>query len=559
MAYSPDEREALLKFVTSVDDPIYAVKDIPAEMFGALGSYFSRNPKDFRDHILDFIKGTLTEDPNMPEEERMTRREQNLKAFLQSNYKSPSEMLKVGLDKSRDFFTRWYGKYGHKSIANVVWQGFVGMNQSQLVARQLAFDQLAFFIEMSTRYVDFNKSNWYKDSDVMNSEFATLYCETIEMLIRTYNYFVEHGKEYYKKKYSFDTWREKQPETEKQKSEAFLNRKYDREMTAKAFDLARYCLPQAMPTNFAWILDARSTEFDIAAWKEHPLAEVRDAAAMIEKAGGEQLPSLLKYTTNNPYYGDKLHRYQGAFSVSLDHPIRERKKELKILYHHPNALDLILSHVIQNANGISFEAAKKNVEQKTLKEKIMLLKRLVEKRTIFDEWVDAAFQMVNIGVEWVTDVGAVRDLRRHQKNERCEHLYSLDMGYAIPPDIFLMEKEAEKVYRGAMQQTHDAEKKIRTKFPFQAQYIIPMACLTTLRMNMDLDQVQYMIYTRSTPEGHPSYRQDVFNLCEEVAKIYPWMLGYEEYPQGKNIFDVYENAPLKEIIRMRTEETGLHQ
>ena len=86
-----------------------------------------------------------------------------------------------------------------------------------------------------------------------------------------------------------------------------------------------------------------------------------------------------------------------------------------------------------------------------------------------------------------------------------------------------------------------------------------MATLTTLRMNMDLDQVQYMIYTRSTPEGHISYRQDVFNLCEEVAKIYPWILGYETYPEGKHIFDVYHNAPLKDIIRMRTDETGLHQ
>lgn len=559
MTYSPEEKEALLKFVTSVDGSIYAVKDIPPEMFGALGSYFSRNPKDFRDHILDFIKGTLTEDSTLTEEERIKRREQNLKTFLQSDYKSPTEMLKVGLDKSRDFFMRWYGKYGHKSIANVVWQGFVGMNQSMLVARQLAFDQLAFFIEMSTRYVNYNSNNWYKDPDVMNSEFANLYCETIEMLVRTYNYFVDNGKEHYKKKYPLEKWREKQPDAEKQKSEVLLNRKYDREMTAKAFDLARYCLPQAMPTNFAWILDARSTEFDIAAWKEHPLAEIRDAAALIEKAGGEQLPSLLKYTTNNSYYGDKLHRYQGTFSVSFDHPTRERKKQLQILYYHLDALDFILSHVLQNANGLSFEAAKKLIEQKTMKEKIAMLKRLVEKRSRFDEWVDPAFQMVNIGVEWVTDVGAVRDLRRHQKNERCEQLYTLDMGYAVPEDIIAMGKEAEKVYREAMEKTHDAEKKIREKFPFQVQYIIPMACLTTLRMNMDLDQVQYIIYTRSTPEGHPSYRQDVFNLCEQVAKIYPWMLGYEEYPQGKHIFDVYENAPLKDIIRMRTEDAGLHQ
>jgi hypothetical protein len=121
-----------------------------------------------------------------------------------------------------------------------------------------------------------------------------------------------------------------------------------------------------------------------------------------------------------------------------------------------------------------------------------------------------------------------------------------------------MGKEAEKVYKQAMDIVHDAEKKMRHTFPFQVQYILPMACMTTLRMNMALDQVQYFVYTRSTPEGHASYRQDAFNLAEETAKMYPWMLGYEEYPQ-QNIFDAFYNAPLKMLLRIRTEDTALHQ
>lgn len=555
MAYTAEEKEALLKFVTSVDDGIYAVRDVPPEIFGALASYFSRNPRDFRDHILDFIKGTLTEDA-LPEEEKKQKQNANLRQFL-ATYSSPSSVLKIGVDKSRDFFTRWYGKYGHKSIANVVWQGFVGMNQSQLVARQLASDQLAFFIEMSTRYVDFNNANWYKDTDIMSSEFAQLYCDTIEMLITTYNYFLEHGKNFYKGKYPFPFWKEKQSKEDRQKGDLFLQRKYEREIAAKAFDLSRYLLPQAMPTNFAWVLDARSTEFNIAAWKEHPLAEIRNAAALIEKAGGEVLPSLLKYTKNNPYYGDKLRQYGGEFNTAV-HP-RPDKKQAKILYHHPDALELVLSHIVATANSVSFADAQYIVQKKTIAEKISLLKRIVAKRGRFDEWVDHAFQMVNIGIEWTTDVGAVRDLRRHQRNDRAESIYTLDMGYALPEDITEMGKEAEKVYIQAMEQVHDAEKKIRVKFPYQVQYIIPMACMTTLRMNIALNQVQYLVFTRSTPEGHPSYRQDAFNLAEEIARIYPWMLGYEEYPVGKNIFEAYASAPIQNLLRIQTDDAALHQ
>ncbi|PIN79586.1 hypothetical protein COV16_03440 [Candidatus Woesearchaeota archaeon CG10_big_fil_rev_8_21_14_0_10_34_8] len=557
MPYTEEEKQVLLKFVTSVDDPVYAIKDIPSEMFGALASYFSRNPRDFRNHILDFLNGKLTEDKTLPEEERIKLRKQKLKAFLDSNYIPPGQFLKDGLDKSRTFFTTWYGKYGHKSIANVVWQGFVGMNQSQLVARQLAFNQLAFFIEMSTRYVDFNNENYYKDPDIMGSEFAQLYCKTIEILIEAYNYFVNNGKDFYKMQYPFEEWFKKQTEETKKQSEKILYRKYEREIAAKAFDLARYLLPQAMPTNFAWIIDARSIEFDIAAWKEHPLAELRSAAAMIEKSGGEQLPSLLKHTENNKYYGDKLHNYHSDFKANTTP--EPGRKQCKILYHHPDALNLVLAHILENNNHISFDEAKNIVQDKTKKEKIEMLKRLVAKRSSYDEWVDSAFQMINMGIEFTTDVGAVRDLRRHQKNQRCEQVYTLDKGYAMLPDVKAMGIEAEQFFGDVMDKVHKAEMQIRTKFPFQVQYILPMACLTTLRMNMDLDQVQYLIYTRSTPEGHISYRYDAFNLCEAVVKVYPWLLGYEEYPAGKNIFEVYANAPIKNIVRMRTEETKLHQ
>jgi thymidylate synthase ThyX len=554
--YTANEREALLKFVTSVDDPIYAIKDIPPEMFGALASYFSRNPKDFRDHILDFLNGKLTEDKELPEEERIKTREHKLNAFLESGYMPPGQFLSGGLEKSRKFFSTWYGKYGHKSIANVVWQGFIAMHQSQLLARQLAFNQLAFFIEMSTRYVDFNNKNYYKDPDIMSSEFAQIYCETIEHLIATYNWFVENGKEFYKKEYPFDQWLTLQTDKVKEKSDKFKERKYEREIAAKAFDLARYLLPQAMPTCFAWILDARSTEFDIAAWKEHPLTEIRDAAKLIEKSGGEQLPSLLKHTENNPYYGDKFKLYNNELKAGTK--TTKQKKQCKILYHHPGALELVLAHVLANTSSITFNKAKTIIQQKTLQEKTTMLKRLVQKRGQYDEWVDAAFQMVNVGVEWTSDIGAVRDLRRHQKNQRCENLYTLDMGYSTPPDVELMGTEAVQKFNEAMQKAHSAEVQIRTQFPYQAQYVIPMACLTTLRMNMDLDQVQYMIYTRSTPEGHESYRWDVFNLCEEVGKIYPWLLGYDQWPQ-KEILTAYNEAPLKTIVRMRTDQTKLHQ
>ena len=148
--YSDLEKAALEVFVTSAEDPIYACRaDLPPEVFGAFGSFFSRNPKDLRGHLFDAIhgriKGHKIDDESAAQE--------NLMKLAGGEFLSPAEALRSGVSKSQAFFREWYGKYSHKSIANTVWPTMVATNVSQLFAKELAYDQLAFFIEQSTRYV----------------------------------------------------------------------------------------------------------------------------------------------------------------------------------------------------------------------------------------------------------------------------------------------------------------------------------------------------------------------------------------------------------------------
>jgi len=65
------EKKVLEVFVTSADDKIYAINsNVPPEVFGAFGSYFSRNPKDFREHLLDAIKGQIDSEETKADEEK---------------------------------------------------------------------------------------------------------------------------------------------------------------------------------------------------------------------------------------------------------------------------------------------------------------------------------------------------------------------------------------------------------------------------------------------------------------------------------------------------------
>ena len=549
-----NRRLILEPFVTSPDDTIYAIKNMPPEVFGAFGSYFSRNPLDFRVHLVKSIRGTI--DGEVIELENKTLLPESYHWLLNKDYREPSDAIREGIEQSQHFFRKWYGKYSHKSIANTVWIPMVANDVSQLFARELAYDQLAFFIEQSTRFVKMDVNNLFQDADIIKSGYRGIYLSTLETLAGAYLRLTDLALEENKRELPFEKWREMQKENKWEKE---MMAKYEREMKGKTLDVTRFLLPQATRTNIAWILDARSIEFDIAAWKGHPLQELKEDARLIEKHAGQIAPSLLKYTKRNEYYADNLNGYLGHLRAE---PGKGFEKGVDIISCEENALEKAIAHILKRHNcGGTFRQRFEEVQKMSFCEKINVLERVVMGRGEHDEWVemDEEFDLVKIAFEIRTDVGATRDWRRHQKWDRGESLYSLDNGFHRPYMIDNISKEAVSIFNNAMEVAYEAETLIRRDFPYQAQYVIPMAANHAITFSGGLDQLQYMLWTRSTPQGNFSYRKDAFNVAEAVLKIHPWLLGYKNYPEGRKFEDVYNNAPLKNLFRLQMGETKLHE
>jgi len=551
-------RKVLEIFVTSADDPIYAIKsNVPPEVFGAFGSYFSRNPLDLREHLWRAISGQVQGEETDPGE-------QGLEWLLATDLREPANAIRDGLAKAQDFFKRWYGRYSHKSIANVVWIPMVGTNVSQLFARELAYDQLAFFIEQSTRFFKFDTRNMHLDREVMNSPHAETFISGLTALTSAYEKLTPELAGYNTLELPFKKWLDQQPEDIKNSPKPQQKRKYTREMVGKTLDVTRYLLPQATQTNIAWILDARSTESNIAAWKEHPLQEMRIAAGLIEKHAGQIAPSLLKYTEPNQYDGDRLHDFEETNGddqfVIAD--AKQLPKDVKIISHDPDSLNKTVAHMFRrHGRGGSFLNVYDTVKKMPFDKKIDFLRRATRDRTKHDEWigVDQEFDCCPVTIEFQTDLGAVRDWRRHQKWNRVEGRATLDNGHTRPEDIDALGSKAIKIYEDAITAAHKAEQALQKDFPHQAQYPVPMAANHSITMSAGLDQTQYMLWTRTTPQANPSYRKDAFNLAEAIARTHPWMLGYKTYPKGKPFLKVYAEAPLKNLMPLQTDPDALHQ
>ncbi|GEM_PF-6340334 len=561
--FSELEKKALEVFVTSADDPIYAIRNtVPIEVFGAFGSYFSRNPKDFREHLLDSLYGRVP-----GEEVDKSSREGVLQDLAEGKYVDPSQALVSGLAKAQDFFKRWYGKYSHKSIANVVPIGLVGTGVSQLFARELAYDQLAFFIEQSTRYVEWKRENMHLDQDIMASPQREVFLRSIDASVGAYHTLVAQAAHHYQREIPFELWKTWQSDRTLKSSEREIRAKYDREIKGAALDRARFLLPQACTTNIAWVLDARSMEFDVSAWKGHPVRELRRAAELIEKHAGQIAPSLLKYTERSDYYADDLCGYGG--DLESKEPLAEFSKGVSVITADPDSLDKTIAHLLKRHNrGGTFSQRLGEARNMSFKRKMEILKRIVRGRGSHDEWVsmDEEFDLVKTSFEIRSDVGAIRDWRRHQKWDRSEPLITLDNGSYRPILFDEMGPKAVRLYEETMELAHDAEREIRKGgMPYQAQFVVPMGARHSITMSGGLDQAQYMAWTRTTPEGNFSYREDSFNLAEALVRVHPWMLGYERYPEGKRFKQVYDEAPLKggleseRIMNLQWGQSALHQ
>lgn len=560
--YSEEEKDkALSYFVTSTKDKVYAIKNLPPEIFGAFGSFFSRNPKDFREHLWDAIVGNI-KGYNL----NVQQAKENLENLLTGKYKEPSQALIKGLEKARNFFETWYGKYGHKSIANTVWLPFVANGVSQIIAALLAYDQLTFFIEQSTRYVEWEKDKIYFPKELMKSSAGGIYNKAINTLFDTYYFILNKVENYYKELYPFDLWLKEQSEKVKS-NEKLAKRKYKREIKGKALDCARSLLPQAALTNLAFIIDARSLEKRIGMWKRYPLSEVREFAELLEKHGRELAPSLIKYTKPNQHYSIKF--YSDTFSLE-NIKASKLERKVKIIDYPEDSLNKFVTFILRPHNQAPFNVLYEKVKKLPFKEKMRIILNYVKDRSLHDEFI-APYQeadMLKVNVEFILDLGAIRDLRRHQKNDRVELMPpTLELGYYIPEEIEKIGGNVKEKFEEAIQIALDAERKIKETHTCYQWYTLPMATLQILNMSIGIDQLQYMIYLRSTPEGNPSYREAMFELVKELAKKMPWLLGYKKPVDGKSGKEVYENSPFFRELRekmkniplvLRTEEASLH-
>src|SRR5262245_8599384 len=137
-AFARAEIARLAPYVTNVDRPIYALRNLPEEVVAVLFAYYSRSRESLRRNLLTLIQEHAID----------------LDALLPSSPLEDVE-LTAAKEKARQFHEKWVVGYGHSSVAEhaVV---HLAIEEVSIIASKLIEDtRLASFTEKSTRYVLF--------------------------------------------------------------------------------------------------------------------------------------------------------------------------------------------------------------------------------------------------------------------------------------------------------------------------------------------------------------------------------------------------------------------
>jgi thymidylate synthase ThyX len=414
-------------------------------------------------------------------------------------------------DSSR-FLESFYFQYGHASIADLghVVLCFEGI--SELAATEIEDEQLWDGQARSSRYQDFSRSGFVTPPGLDASQ-AQVYSAAAAGLLKAYHQIHQRMREFLG---------EKLPRPEDMKPET-----YQRNIAARAFDVARYTLFFGIPTGAGQVTSIRTLERQIRRLKASEYAELREIAD--EMAAACALPPSCIWDPAAPAepLAPTLARH-----VDADERVLASRKELEAWAREnlppaaPSAFETI--DLLKPGDTHSEMAATLlyPVTDRPFRELYEMARSWSAGRR--NEVIDAAlgsgrreelpagFRGGPYVFDIVMDIGAYRDLHRHRRCQQFRQAYSSNLGCDTPEPID--EAGLGDTYSAAMAETLAA----MSALPSAAgHYLLPFAARSRFLFKMDFAEAQYIARLRSGVKGHFSYRKVAWEMKRKMEALEP--------------------------------------
>src|SRR6266480_3014967 len=179
--FTPEERAILAPHFSNLDGPVFALRNLPEAVKGALFARYSRSAKSLRRLFLDeFAADVAAVDP--------------------------ASAAEIGSKRAEQLYARVLGEFGDDSVAQLGSAHLACEGVSNVLTKVLEWGRLMAYLEQSTSYVPYTdrpNGQWkyHVPAELEGSPLHSEFAQTLDAAFETYARWIPPMEAHFRSKY----------------------------------------------------------------------------------------------------------------------------------------------------------------------------------------------------------------------------------------------------------------------------------------------------------------------------------------------------------------------
>ena len=511
--FTTDEARALAPYFTNVDQPVFALTNLPETVKGALFARYSRSAKSLRRLFLDEFLGQVVQ--------------------VESSGARGTANAGVGTERAERLYARVFNEYGDDSVAQLGGAHIACEGVSNILTKVLEWGRLMAYLEQSTRYVPYTdrpggRWKYHVPAEIERSPLAGQFTRTMDLAFDTYARWIPALEAHFKAKYP--------------QSADDSDAVYRSVIRAKALDTLRGLLPAATTSNVGLFGTGQAFEALLLRMLGQPLEEVRACAHLMLAELRKVIPAFLA-RVDQPTRGGRWTEYMAATQRAFETVARPHihasaasdttsAAELTLTEFDPDGEIKVVASALYGVSDLPDDQLLAIARQMSPGDRTTLLRAYAGDRTNRRHKPGRAFERTHYRFDVLADYGAFRDLQRHRLLTLEWQSLGTAHGYVEPAAI--EEAGALEDWRSVMDQSAALHAALLAHgLRDAASYAVVMAYRIRFYMDMNAREAMHVIELRTAPQGHPSYRR----ICQMMHRAIVDVAGHRAIGEAMRFAD----------------------
>ncbi len=490
-AFSPAEADILRRYFTNLDQPVFALVNLPEVVKGALFARYSRSAKSLRRLFLD----EFVSDLDISGDESID--------------------ATIGLRRAEELYDRVFFQYGDDSVAQLGGVHLACEQASNVLTKVLEWGRLMSYLEQSTRYIRYDERlggryRYFRDPDILNSVHGTRYVGDMDRMFDVYSSLIDPMERYH---------REQTPKTEDDADFA-----YKMAIRAKALDSIRGLLPAASLSNVGIYGTGQAYEALLLRMRASALPEARTYADLMLHELRKVIPSFLKRVDlpdrgeiTSQYLADNHAGVESLADQFLSVPDQhDAKSHVDLVDFDPDAEVKLVTAMLYPVSSLSEREIVRQVQAMTVDERIRVMKAYVGDRQNRRHKPGRALERVDYRFDVLGDYGAFRDLQRHRLMTIEWQPLSTRHGFEMPDAV--VDAGFQVPFEEVMERSASLYDALIGDHAPQAPYAVALGYRVRYSMQMNVRAAMHMLELRTAPQGHEAYRRVAQDMHTQIAE-----------------------------------------